>query len=404
MSQSDEPDVMSGWWKARVVISALAVATGGVLPPFLVGAVGVRLSAEFDLGPASLGMIVSAMFVTAGLVALPAGRWVDRWGWRPAVRLAGLGSASMLLVIAVAVRDPLLLVVCLVGAGAAHGFASPAANLAISREMPPGSRGVLFGLKQSSTSAAVLIGGLLVPTLVVVAGWRSAFLVAALIPLIAVLAVPSIRPEAARLGRTSRASKAVAVHHPRGLLLVTVAGGAAAATVTATAAFLILASVQAGLTEAAAGFLLAIGSAASLVSRIMLGWYADRRNNRSLVQVAVLLAVGAIGLLCLASGVLAGVVAGAVIAFAAGTGWPGLFHLAVIHRHPDAPAAATGQVQLGLSIGAALGPAGFGAIAQIASFSVAWGTLAIVAGGAGTLFVRVARRWDAEDGHRVALA
>lgn len=402
MSGSRVPDATSGWWRTRVVIAALAVATGGVLPPFLVGAVGVRLTAEFGLGPAYLGLLVSAMFVTAGLVALPAGRWVDRWGWRPAIRLAGLGSASMLVAVAALVRDPILLTVILVGAGAAHGVAGPAANLAISRELPPGSRGVLFGLKQSSTSAAVLVGGLMVPTLVVAAGWRAAFLVAASIPLVAVLAVPALR-SGARSDRGSRVPATSTQQRPSGLRLVTLAGGCASATVTATAAFLILASVEAGLTEASAGFLLAIGSAASLISRIALGWYADRRDNRSLVQVAVLLGIGVAGLLGLASGLLVGVMLGAVIAFAAGTGWPGLFHLAVIHRHQDAPAAATGQVQLGLSIGAALGPAGFGAIAQTVSFPVAWATLAGLATVAALLFLRVARRWDAEDGRRAAL-
>jgi MFS family permease len=402
LSEPHVPDATSGWWRTRVVIAALAVATGGVLPPFLVGAVGVRLTAEFGLGPAYLGLLVSAMFVTAGLVALPAGRWVDRWGWRPAIRLAGLGSASMLVAVAVLVRDPIVLAIILVGAGAAHGIAGPAANLAISRELPPGSRGVLFGLKQSSTSAAVLAGGLMVPTLVVVAGWRAAFLVAASIPLVAFLAVPSLRSGVAP-DRSSRDRAAATRQRPSGLRLVTLAGGSASATVTATAAFLILASVEAGLTEAAAGFLLAIGSAASLISRIALGWYADRRDNRSLVQVAVLLSIGVVGLLGLASGRLAGVMLGAIIAFAAGTGWPGLFHLAVIHRHQDAPAAATGQVQLGLSIGAALGPAGFGAIAQAVSFQAAWVALAGLATVAGLLFLRVARRWDAEDSRRVAL-
>jgi MFS family permease len=86
----------------------------------------------------------------------------------------------------------------------------------------------------------------------------------------------------------------------------------------------------------------------------------------------VLLATGESGL----------IVPGALLAFGAGWGWPGLFNFAVVKTNPNAPAAATGITQTGASGGAALGPLVFGLVVEAASYDVAWlvsGAIALVA-------------------------
>jgi MFS family permease len=74
----------------------------------------------------------------------------------------------------------------------------------------------------------------------------------------------------------------------------------------------------------------------------------------------------------LATGEEALIVPGALLAFAAGWGWPGLFNFAVVKTSPGAPAAATGITQTGASGGAAVGPLVFGLVAEAASYQVAW--------------------------------
>ena len=63
---------------------------------------------------------------------------------------------------------------------------------------------------------------------------------------------------------------------------------------------------------------------------------------------------------------------GALVAFALGWGWPGLFNLAVVDRNREAPGSATGVSQTGIYVGAAAGPAAFGALAHTAGYGTAW--------------------------------
>jgi len=59
-------------------------------------------------------------------------------------------------------------------------------------------------------------------------------------------------------------------------------------------------------------------------------------------------------------------------AFAFGWSWPGLFNLSVVRNNPSAPAAATGISQIGVFVGAALGPAVGGVIIDNGSYRLLW--------------------------------
>jgi cyanate permease len=135
-------------------------------------------------------------------------------------------------------------------------------------------------------------------------------------------------------------------------------------------------AVDAGIAEGAAGLLAALGSALSLLVRVVLGIRADRRRDYGFASVAVLLVAGAGGFGLLATEAAAPFAVGALLAFALGWGWPGLFNLAVVDRHREAPGAATGISQTGIYVGAAGGPAAFGAIAAAAGYAAAWGAAA----------------------------
>ena len=102
-------------------------------------------------------------------------------------------------------------------------------------------------------------------------------------------------------------------------------------------------------------------------------------------MVVALLTVGSLGFGLLATGAVAPFVAGALLAFALGWGWPGLFNLAVVELNRHAPGAATGVTQTGIYVGAAAGPAGFGLVQSEAGYAVAWaiaGVLVLLAAAA----------------------
>ena len=86
--------------------------------------------------------------------------------------------------------------------------------------------------------------------------------------------------------------------------------------------------------------------------------------------------------------------AGAVIAFAIGWGWPGLFNLAVVDLNREAPGAATGVTQTGIYVGAAAGPLAYGLLSTEIGYSGAWlvsGALCLLAAGAFAAAARLSK-------------
>jgi MFS family permease len=188
----------------------------------------------------------------------------------------------------------------------------------------------------------------------------------------------------------------------KGLTVLALAAGLAAAGGNTIGSFLVTSSVHAGLGERAAGLLLAGASVVMLVVRIGMGLVADRRGRGFFELVALLMSLGTGGYLLLATGRLGVLVLGAVVAAGGGWGWPGLFNLAVVDLDRGAAAVATGITQTGVYLGAVAGPLVSGALAERVSFGAAWivaGAMALL----GAVIVLLGRR-DPRAGGRASSA
>ena len=152
------------------------------------------------------------------------------------------------------------------------------------------------------------------------------------------------------------------------------AAGAALGSAVGTTAgtFLVETATADGLSPAAAGALLAIGSVTSVVIRIVIGVRADRMSGGHLLRVAGLLAAGVPGFLLLAAGSGPLLVLGAMLAFGGGWGWAGLLNFAVVRRNRDRAATAAGVVLGGAAFGGGSGPLVFGLVAERWSYSTGW--------------------------------
>jgi MFS family permease len=347
----------------------MAVTTVCVLPAFLTGGLAVRIRADLGFGVAELGLAVTSFFASAALASALLGRVVERVGSRSGMLVATLLSALSLAGIGAVASSWGLLVGFLVLAGAAHALGHPASNLLLAGAIARRRQGLAFGLKQAAVLAATLLGGLATPVVGLALGWRSAFLFAAAIAL--AVGVLVWRGEA-------RLAAPAAVAGPRKarlgpLLLPTLGIGLGSAAGVSLAAFLVEAGVSAGMREGAAGLLLALGSAVGLAVRVGAGWHSDRRASGRLKVVVAMLVAGACGFGLLAFGDPGWpFVAGAVLAFGLGWGWPGVFNFAIVDIHRQAPAAATGITQTGTYAGSAAGPLAFGLVVEHGSYTAAW--------------------------------
>lgn len=357
----------------RAGASAVAATGASILPVALLGAVIVQLRSDIAVSTVELGGIIALFYAVSALGSIPAGRMIDSLGWPRSIWLAILCIAVPLLLIATVARTVTHLACAMILAGVGNAIAQPAANLAIIRGVVLRRQGIAFGVKQAAVPAGTLIAGAAVPLIALTIGWRWAFI----IPAVGVILLTTMTPlsGARPVGRIVRTRIGRLFRDPV-LLALTAANAGSSMAINPLFAFFVESSVARGIRPAAAGSLLAFGSAVGLVGRLLIGWATDRTDpsaDRMLRDMSVYALLGSPGFLILGSfGDRAAAVAIALF-FAIGFGfaWSGLFNLVVTRLWSDRPASASGVTQTGLWVGGMLGPLLFGVIAT-SSYTWAW--------------------------------
>lgn len=354
------------------MLRGVIIAVAAVLPVFLASALAVQVRRDLDFGTAALGGIVATYFVTSSVASVLMGQVVERLGAGRGAALATTVSGAAMAA-AAAAQSWTHLALALALAGVANALAQPAANALLSRSIPVRRLGLAFGIKQSCVPAAALVGGLAVPSIAVVLGWRWAFVLASALTVGYALWLWVVHSErgVARVPRTGTLRDSEAPISS--LLFLTLGGFLGAASATSLGAFLVDSSVSVGFAPATAGWLYAALSLGTIASRIALGWGVDRAPHRSRFGViALLLGAGSGGYFLMVGGHPVLFVVGAMLGFVVGWAWTGVLHYTVVTWYRRAPAAATGFVQTGLSLGAGLGPLAFGVVAEEGSYALAW--------------------------------
>ncbi|MGA9597490.1 MAG: MFS transporter, partial [Acidimicrobiia bacterium] len=243
--------------------------------------------------------------------------------------------------------------------------------------------------------ASTLLAGLAIPVVILHTGWRSAYVFAALFGVVVwLLAAGEFTPGDVPPADTRRRVEPMTTR-----LLVGLAIGASMATwgAIALSTYLVAAAVDRGFTEAAAGWLLFAGSAASIAGRVAVGYVTDRRNGRGFGAMTALTAVGVI--VFWVFGTVTGVAFSALVlaAFATGWGWPGLMTFTVVNANTGSAARSSGITQAGIFFGAGAGPVVIGVVAERWGFDAIWilvGAALAVASVAIAAVGRVATRSD----------
>jgi MFS family permease len=350
----------------RAAVGAVTTTTASVLPVFLTGALTVQISAELGFDPAGLGLVVALYFGISALASLPCGWLVERYGAGPTSRAAVIGVACSMSAIAAFARSYPALVVMLLCCAWCNVLGQLASNMTLARHVPATRLGLSFGIKQAAIPIATLLSGAAVPAIALTIGWRWAYLIGTGLALGALFLTPR-GSDGYERGSTTPGERATGA-----LSVIGLAAGLGAGAATALGIFLVAAAVDRGIEAGLAGLTLTMGSVVGLTLRLVNGWLADRRSGGHIAVVAGSLVLGAAGVVLLAVPGALALVTGTVLAFGLGWSWPGLLQFAVVRLHPEAPAAATSIVQVGVYGGGFVGPIAFGFIAAHASFPVAW--------------------------------
>lgn len=364
------------------------------LPAFLTGALGVQLRDEVGLSATDIGLAMGTSFTVAALLSAPMGRLAERLGPRHGFRAGLTVSVVSMLVIAGFARSMWQLCLLLGLAGAGNALNQPSANLMLTTHIDPDRLGFAFATKQSGMPAAALLGGAAVPAIALTAGWQWAYVAGAALAVASMLLMPADRvgradrnvrttgDGAARAARPDLGTRLLVLYAAVGLLGATSAG--------AMVGFITSGAEASDLDPGIAGLVLSLGSFVGVVSRLFQGWEVDNRGILPIQRLVWLYALGGLGVLALAIDSPAAYVLAPIPAFAFGWAWPGLFNLSVIRNNPSAPAAATGISQVGVFVGAAVGPALGGVVIDNGSYRLLWtiGGATLLAGACIALYLR----------------
>lgn len=351
----------------RPLLAAVVYTGVGVLPVFLVSAQILQLEREIGFGVGRLGLATAAFFGAAALAATPAGRVVARVGPGRSLRIGSLLTLASCVIAGTATTWWVLPLATATG-GAGNGLIQVASNLAIFDGVAIRRQGLGFGAKQASVPMASVLAGISLPLIGLIFGWRWVFALAGLIALALMISAPQLDMARAAERKEGRVGRP-----PPSLLLLSVGGICGAMAGNGLSLFIVPSAVDIGITEAAAGAVLAACSILVVAVRLGAGWIVDRNESRGHVEMAWLAGAGAVGAFVLLASSAPGLYLVAMpIAVLGAWGWPGVFFFTVVHSYPEFPARASGLALSGNLTGTVIGPLVVGSLAGRSHYRGAW--------------------------------
>jgi MFS family permease len=328
------------------------------------------------LAPAWVGVLVALPNALPVVLAMPAGRWVDRGGagrWL-AVGTAGMASAPLLLVLApaaaaLAVAQLLLGAFQLFAALASQSFV---ADLANGRSLERN-----YATFATLLSVGRLVGPLLAGVAIDARGFAAAFAIAAAVSLFTFALAWSIRgavggPATAatdEAGSSTAAAPTGALGNV-GVQLAVLSSAGVFVAISVHQAFLPVALQQQGYAATTVGALISLGALAAVVVRPLMPYLSRAFGGpaRTLVVAMGCVALG-VGLMGVANSLPAFVLLVVAMGFGTGVGLPLSLVTVASHVAPRQRGAALGlrlslnraaQLVMPVVIGSVIGVAGFG--------------------------------------------
>ncbi|MGI9585189.1 MAG: MFS transporter, partial [Acidimicrobiia bacterium] len=359
----------AGFWLQHPTTTAVLFMVVGALPLFLAGAYAVRFQEEFGFGSAEFGYAVASFFVLGAIGANRLGPWVDRLGASVGIRIATSLAVISTLLIAFVASSWQWIAVALAIAGLGNALVQLSTNRLIASGTTSSKHGVGFAAKQAGVPIASLAAGFLV-SILGPTPYQATFVGFAIVALVLVAIAPRRPRDRTPPGKPTRDIGASF----KQLLALAVAGSLAGATGNSLAVFAVDAFESVGFSEGSAATVLAIGSAAAVAARLLVGKLIDWRESDGYQELTILMIAGSIGFLVAASsaGNATLLIVGVIGAFASAWGWPAVIYYTAVRTSDAAPATASGVVLTGVFAGMMVGPLIIGLIADAVGFRWSW--------------------------------
>ena len=260
----------------------------GPLAPFL--------QDDLHISRAEVGLIATAVSLTASPSALFGGRAADRVGERRVLILSGIVGAFAALVVSFSSGFWSLVVGCL-ALGLGNGMQNPAGSAAVMRWFPQSQRGFAMGIRQTGVPIGGMLAAGVAPILALHYGWRSAYLAGGLLSVIgAVLIIVAYfdPPRKQSAGSAAMRSFRDLARDRQLLCLALIFSCQVFTQMAATTYFVLFLHETFGAPVVTAGALFVIVNIAAMVARIGWGLVSDRRfqgKRRPVLTIIVALTI-----------------------------------------------------------------------------------------------------------------
>jgi MFS family permease len=343
------------------MLVAMAVVTVPVLAP--VAAIDAGVSAGY------VGLFVAIVYGGSMVSSLVSGNLIQKYG---PIRVSQFCLVSCAAGLACTVgATPALLVAGALLLGFGYGPVTPASSHLLSKTTPPHMMSLIFSLKQTGVPLGGVLAGAVVPSLVLLWGWRAAALVVGLVCVATAALAQPIRQslDAERAGGARiRFAGALdplrfTIAHPAIRRLAFCSFFFASMQVCLTTYLVTYLTRDIGYSLLQAGLMLSVAQGGGVVARVAWGAIADYtgRPLKVLGLIACAMALCALAAALLTSGW--SLIAVAVVCAAFGAtaiGWNGVYLAQVAKEAPQGRAAlATGGALFFTFFGVLIGPALF---------------------------------------------
>ncbi|MCL1694030.1 MAG: MFS transporter [Actinomycetia bacterium] len=372
----------------RWAFTALLFSTMGV-GTFIaasLGIIAVVFITDLGISRAQLGFVFAINTVGAALLSPVVGRITDRIGGRAAMIIVASTAAVSFLLLGFAGS----LVVLAVGSGVgaiAQAGSNPATNKLIAEDLPAGSQGTVTGIKQSGVQAFIFAGGLIVPSMALLWGRASAYVIFATVALALAIIGSRFLPKQPKIASTDGASPP-RERLPAAIWWIASYGFLLGFSGSATIMFALFTTESLGRSIVVGGAVAAVVGLTAMPARIAWARHAERHHayRSSLLAISLLAVLASLALLGAGAGAWWLIWVAAVLTGLGPSSWNSVGMLGlIVFAGPRAAGHASGVILFGFLIGLGIGPPLFGWMVDASgSYAGVW-ILSLLSAVAGSL-------------------
>jgi len=334
-------------------------------------------SAAPDIGISAtyVGIYVSLMYIGAMLASLWSGDFILRYGALRVSQVSLFLTGTGLMITALATIPAMILSALIIGFG--YGPVTPASSHILARKTPQRMMSFVFSLKQTGVPIGGVLAGAIVPSLVILAGWKSASVYIGFFTVILGLVLMPFQSAIDNDCQPQRKISFRGVSHPlrmvisyRPLRRLAVISFLYAGMQLCLFTYLVIyLKEDVGLAFIAAGLTLSAAQMSGTIGRIVWGLLADHyiSPHKLLGFLGIGMSLGAVATAMIEnSWPLAAVLLVTIFFGATAIGWNGVYLAEAARRAPKAEVgAATGGTLFFTYFGVVLGPPIFGGVVSV---------------------------------------